>query len=200
MNKAVVFTLGAAIGGVIGSVVTWKIIEQKYKKIADDEIESVIEHFKNKEEKEEIEQFANDNDDHVVAYNTDSEITINKDYHTIIEASGYSNDEEDDDEDYTVTVDNGDDYITPFVISPEEFGEKDGYDTKTWMYYADNVLTDELGDIVSEAENIIGDGLSHFGEFEDGDDCVYVRNDNIECDYEILKHEKTYSDINGENY
>ena len=33
------------------------------------------------------------------------------------------------------------------------------------------------------------DSLNHFGEFEE--DSVYVRNENIECDYEILKLEKS---------
>ena len=51
MKNVLIFVLGAATG----SVITWKLVEQKYKKIADEEIASVKERFKNrdKEEKEE---------------------------------------------------------------------------------------------------------------------------------------------------
>ena len=47
MDKAIIFIIGAGIG----SLITWKIVEEKYKKIADEEIESVIERFKNREDK-----------------------------------------------------------------------------------------------------------------------------------------------------
>ena len=42
MKNLLCFVAGAAIG----SVVTWKLIEKKYKDLADEEIESVIETFK----------------------------------------------------------------------------------------------------------------------------------------------------------
>ena len=42
MKNLLFFITGAAIG----SVVTWKLIEKKYKDIADEEIASVIETFK----------------------------------------------------------------------------------------------------------------------------------------------------------
>ena len=47
--------------------------------------------------------------------------------------------------------------------------------------------------IISDYETLIGDALSHFGEYED--DSVYVRNEDTECDYEILKHDKTFDEI-----
>ena len=87
-----------------------------------------------------------------------------------------------------------DENMKPFVIAPEDFGEL-GYDTKTWKYYKDFVLTDEEGDVVLDPENIIGDALSHFGAYED--DAVYVRNMDVECDYEILKDERTFSATYG---
>ena len=44
MKNLLCFVTGAAIG----SIVTWKLIEKKYKDLADEEIESVIETFKNR--------------------------------------------------------------------------------------------------------------------------------------------------------
>ena len=47
MKNVLIFLSGAAIG----SVVTWKIIEKKYKDLADEEIESVKETFKTRNER-----------------------------------------------------------------------------------------------------------------------------------------------------
>ena len=44
MKNLLCFVAGASIG----SVFTWKLIEKKYKDLADEEIESVIETFKNR--------------------------------------------------------------------------------------------------------------------------------------------------------
>ena len=44
MKNLLFFVAGAAIG----SIATWKLIEKKYKDLADEEIESVIETFKNR--------------------------------------------------------------------------------------------------------------------------------------------------------
>ena len=183
MDKVLMFGLGATIG----SLVTWKLVENKYKSIIEEEIAFGIKRLKNmdkdikddndKEKKVEKEKFAADK---VI-------------YQTIARDSGYYND-------YTSVDDNeeknnDDERIEPFVINPVEFGEEDNYETKSWTYYADLVLTDEDDQIISDPESVIGDALSHFGDYED--DSVYVRNDNLKCDYEILKHEKTFSEING---
>ena len=189
MNKIVIFVLGATAG----SLVTWKIVEKKYKKLADEEIESVREYYKNKEVNnigltdKEIDKAVEEAKAHIVEFEA---------YEEKIKDLGYTIVEEDTVEDpYEVKV-KQEEVITPYVIIPEEFGECD-FHTRSWTYYSDNVLVDENGDIVFEPEEIIGDALTHFGEYEE--DSVYVRNDNLECDYEILKHEKTFEEINKED-
>lgn len=192
MNKVIAFVLGAAAG----SLVTWKLIEKKYKDIADEEIASVVDRFKNKETVD-VEP------KRIVVHQVgtwpkeskeDQKIEEDKkDYAEKIQDLGYSNED-----DGSVYMAPGEDVIAPFIISPEEYGEKDHYDTQSWSYYADGVLTDESGEIVMDAENIIGDALDHFGDYDD--DSVYVRNENEECDYEILRYEKSFSESNEENY
>ena len=81
----------------------------------------------------------------------------------------------------------------PYVISPDEFDELDGYTPISLTYFADGVLADEYGVIVDNMEEIVGDGLNHFGEYEE--DAVYVRNDAKRCDYEILKDERKYAEF-----
>lgn len=78
----------------------------------------------------------------------------------------------------------------PYVISPDEFGEIEEYTKISLTYFTDGILADEYGDVVDDVEEIIGDGLNHFGEYED--DSVFVRNDPKRCDYEILKDLRTF--------
>ena len=192
MKNLLCFVAGAAIG----SVVTWKLIEKKYKDLADEEIESVIETFKNRKPritkdnvKETVEKVIN-------KYKEPKEIVED-----IVTTEKYSieNEEEineDDESNYTVNVDNDVEVVTPYVITPEQFGEYNEYGTKTLTYYADNVLTDEIDNPITSDEIVImigPDALDHFGEYED--DSVYIRDEMNEMDYEILKSEKKFSEI-----
>ena len=192
MKNLLFFVTGAAIG----SVVTWKLIEKKYKDLADEEIESVKETFKNRksritkdEVKETVEKVINKWKE---PKETVEDIVTSEGYYTEDEEET----EEDDESNYTVDVDPGVEVIVPYVITPEQFGEYDEYGTKTLTYYADNVLTDEIDNPITSDEMItmIGpDALDHFGEYED--DSVYIRDEMNEMDYEILKSEKMFSEI-----
>lgn len=82
----------------------------------------------------------------------------------------------------------------PYIIPPEEFGESDEYEKISLTYYADKVLVDDNDDIIDNVDEIVGlDFLNHFGEYED--DSVFVRNDELQCDYEILLDLRKYSDV-----
>lgn len=192
MKNVLCFVAGAAIG----SVVTWKLIEKKYKDLADEEIESVKETFKNRKPritKDEVKETV----EKVINKWKEPKETVED----IVTAEGYFTEdeeetEEDDESNYTVDVDPGVEVIAPYIITPEQFGEYNEYGTKTLTYYADNVLTDEIDNPITseEMEMMIGpDALDHFGEYED--DSVYVRDETNEMDYEILKSEKMFSEI-----
>lgn len=103
--------------------------------------------------------------------------------------------------DYSRTIDekpSGTPGEVPYVISPDEFGELEDYTKISLTYFADGVLADECGEIVDDVEEIIGDGLDHFGEYED--DSVFVRSDAKRCDYEILKDLRDFSDFKKKNF
>lgn len=190
MNKVLAFIVGAAAG----SLLTWKLLEKKYKQMADKEIESVIEHFRNKEietKEELIDRFIEE----------DKNDGVKTEYAKMVENMGYVDasrtTEYSIEEDGSVYMAPGPEQIAPHIISPDEYGDRDGYDVKCWTYYADSVVTDEDDEIVWNPESVIGDALEHFGDYED--DSVHVRNDNVGCDYEILKNERTFTEINGED-
>lgn len=91
------------------------------------------------------------------------------------------------------SVEKEDDKMRPYVISPDEFGEKD-YKMETLTYYNDRVLADRWDEPIENPEELLGDeALGSFGEYED--DAVYVRNDALKIDYEILLDTRNHADV-----
>lgn len=168
MNKSAGLLL-FIFGVTIGAAAAWRLTKTKYEMIADNEIESVKRAYKNS--------------------NADSKDTTNavKSYTDIISNENYAGN--------SITreaVNN--DYPRPYVITPEEFSENFEYDTVDITYFADGVLVDENNQPIEDIENTIGkDAVNHFGEYEL--DSVYVRNERLKCDYEILRDERRYADI-----
>jgi hypothetical protein len=193
MNKAIPFVIGAAAG----SVITWLVVKEHYKRIADEEIESVVQRFKNRIGSDRVmtdglSEIIEPVEEVETVYEDTSNFTIgSEEYHNLLEENGYS--DEPGDENYAVFI-GGEDVVPPFVIPPEEYGDE-GYETKSFKYYADSVLTDEEGEIVADPESVIGQALSKFGVYEE--DSVYVRDIEAEIDYEILKDERAFADISG---
>lgn len=174
LNNIVIFVAGAAIG----SLATWKFVEEKYKRIAQEEIDSYKEYCSEKEPKEEpVEEIETPEPETTSLPNM-------RDYAKELRDAEY------------VNYSNGgmNELDKPYVISPDEFGELFGYDTISLTYYLDNVLTDDADEIIDEVDKIVGyDSLNHFGEYED--DSVFVRNDRLKCDYEILLDQRNYADV-----
>lgn len=187
MSKSILSNIAIfAAGAAIGSVVTWKLVETKYKQIANEEINSVKEAFLKRDEKIKMEEDASedeeDDDDDVIIPNTKPDLSEYKD---LVKSYGYNKEEEE--------VKNV--KQKPYVIEPEAFGDDD-YDIISLTYYADGVVTDEMDEVLDddEVENQIGkDSLTHFGEYED--DSVFVRNEKLHTDYEILADTRNYHDL-----
>lgn len=185
MNSTVTHAIALVAGGAIGSVATWYFVKKKYETIAQEEIDSVKERFlDNKSEEPSIyispEEEAAETKEEIAELNAQYEqILVDSEY------TGYS----------AISAAKEDDISTiPYVIPPEEFGEKEDYDCISLTYYDDGVLTDSYDELIEDVENVVGyDSLKHFGEYED--DSVHVRNDRLKNDYEILADPRKYSDV-----
>lgn len=178
--NALLFTAGAAIG----SVVTWKLVKTKYEQIAQEEIESVKEAFSNRDIAEK-----GDADEDTKEYMPSFDSLV-KQAEEISKKAGYTSepDEEKEEEEEN-------DMMGPYIITPEEFGDSD-YTPVTLNYYTDGVVTNARGKIVANVDELVGkDFADHFGEYEDDPDCVYVRDDDSQIDYEILRDYRAYSEI-----
>jgi hypothetical protein len=179
LSKIVIFAAGVTIG----SVVTWKLVETKYKKITEEEIESVKEAFSRKKV-EEVTEEPNDDiygEDEKTIVKTDAVMT---DYRSI--AKIYDDNIEVEKEECNME--------RPYVITPEEYEESEYTQESLDYYEGDGVLVDPFGDIVENVEEMVGlDFASYFGKYEK--DTVYVRNDIMETDFEILRDYRKYSEI-----
>ena len=187
MSNAVAFTIGVATG----ASVTYILIKKHFKKIADDEIDTMREYFQNKRA-EEANALEEEPDEAEVkeARDEHQEDKPNiREYTSLIKKENYTN--------YSDTTADKkkevDDVEKPYVITPEEFGELD-YSTISLTYYSDGVFTYESDELVEDVDDIVGaDFAEHFGEYED--DSVFIRNDRMKTDFEILVDKRNYSDV-----
>lgn len=197
-------------GLVIGSVVTYVVVKDKFEKIAQEEIDSVKEVFGRRVEKEadkKVEKIAEKEVEKIrKEYNKYDNLA--KNYTSYSENKPEENNEEDEVEEVEEVCENNEDGVEifeverasnsdrPYVIDPWDFGGEDGYDTITLNYYADGVLTDDDNNVIEDEEidDIVGkDFAEHFGEYEK--DCVCVRNDRLKTDYEICRDLIEYSTL-----
>ena len=186
LNNIFIFAVGAAIG----SAVTWKLLKTKYEQIAQEEIDSVKEVFSRNAE-EDTEEDTDEEPDEPRRSVTEKPSLA--ECAARVKDLGYVNYSNYKEEKKEVTESMAD-VDRPYVISPDEFGEFDDYEQISLTLYADGVLTDDYDEPLEDVEGTVGeDSLTHFGEYED--DSVFVRNDRLKADYEILKDLSNYSDI-----
>ena len=210
MNSKIINVLVFTAGAAIGSAVTWKFLKDKYEKIVQEEIKSVKEVFADRFSDSSGEPSSEESDDEMSE--EDPVIDYRKICWDDLEDLDPSElEEEEYQADYAGAVvskyedianiykEGGADNMPsseprePYIIEPIEFGELDGYKTFELTYYEDGILEDEDYEIVRNPEEILGpDALGSFGEYED--DSVFVRNERLRADFQILKDYRTYDE------
>lgn len=199
MNKlgtVIAFLAGTAIGG----MAAWRVANERYAKISEEDILSVKEAFRNREQKlkDEIEELKSKLEvtecleeeekvpSTILSTNEHQDKGDINEYVRMVNRTKYAHTSVPQKEDHSIEA--------PYVISPEEFGEMDGYTQISLTYFEDDdILSDENGVIIDDPEEIVGDALNHFGDYEE--DSVFVRSDPKRCDYEILKDLRSYAEF-----
>ena len=184
-NKIVWFVAGALVGTVSSYFVTKARLQKKFEALNDAQFKEqeayILKKYgikQTKAEKKPVEEAPQEKEEEVPVEKSKSSFDgyFVTDAFKNREMVNYSNATEDPTE-YFV-----DESVR--VISPRELNDSD-YETITLKYYDDDILTDDRDEIIDDPVGIVGDDFKkHFGEYED--DCVYVRNDNLDVDYEIL--------------
>jgi hypothetical protein len=86
----------------------------------------------------------------------------------------------------------------PYVISEDEFMTNEpGHEQTTSVYYEGNqVLLDEIDEVVEDIDYSVGKQNLRCLEGENGQDIVYIRNDAISLDYEVVREAGPYVELN----
>lgn len=195
MNKLLylcVFTVGAAVG--VAS--TAQYFKQKYEKQAQEEIDSM----KYMLVKMKDEFFISD-EEGKAKFESDMNAEKRSDldeYKDILSGLDYTKYSNNDKEEVAPMQDKG--KHQPYVISDEEAGED--YVIETVYLYKDNAITDNLGYLIEDLESKFGTEMLDLLKDKESslfnDDCVYIRNDELETDFEVLVSDEYFYD-NGSN-
>lgn len=132
---------------------------------------------------------------------------INKEYERKVYEASYKKEEKEGDEEWEEAEKSNpvEPEMVPYVISPDSYvGEHDDYAKIVLHYYEDNEVLEydeydlEKGDDhFADIGSTIGyDSINHFGEFEK--DTLFVRNETLGNDYEVLLEHCAY-DEGGED-
>ena len=196
MNNKTASIFMFALGAVIGSLATWKYTKTKYERIAQEEIDSVKEVFR--KQTNTVEQHTEEECEDETEI--EEEGPIDEEYRDYRSIAGRYNtaiesDVKNEQKGGGKTMNE-----KPYVISPDDFGELDGYETSSLTYYADGVLEDDYYVVIEEdaVDDMVGiESLEHFGDYEN--DTVFVRNEKLKTDFEIQRDLRKYSEINHDS-
>jgi hypothetical protein len=88
--------------------------------------------------------------------------------------------------------------LRPYIIHRDERSEQQAYDEVTLTFYeADDVLCNESDEVIAddERERMIGEAnLEKFGHGSGDATIVYIRNDQLECDFEVIRSPNSYAE------
>ena len=186
MNKSAYiasFVFGVMVGVVIASIYKKKNDEQEFEPV---EVEDIPEEFT---ESEVVEEPVTETV--IVGREPDPEkrVVIKETIDKIVKDNGYSIG------DHTnLNTDDG-----PYIIGPADFGEFSDYDAICMTLLSDGILVDDRMMTVDDPENSVGtEYKKYFGVYPNDPDTVYVRNDELCRDFEIVKDLRTYEEVESQ--
>ena len=208
MQNHILFGLGGLLlGAALGSVVTWRVVKERYDSYAKAEIEEVRQFYKNKlnnERQKKAKKVEVEEDTPKPVKNSKDKIVYEKmaanygdieqtdplpQRNTVEEAMAIFNVSEDDPriiERRTSMV---------YIISADEFSEEmPHYDKTTITYWdGDKTLADEQELPIPGVRETVGyHALDNFGWFSNDPNVVYVRNERFSLDLEVVRNPGRY--------
>lgn len=172
-------------GGLLGAVIAYKYQEDRYAEKCKKDIEELNAYYQmnaNKSKKKEKKQVIKEEEP---PKEKEEQEDVNK-FKNNAEVNDYTKYSEE-------QIGENLERLEPYVISPLEFGEDAGFEQVSLRYYADGYVADLDLQTVDIDETIGYDSLNHFGEYEE--DSVYVRNEHLLTDFEILKDSRKFKDV-----
>ena len=184
MTTEIKTLIAFAIGVACGFFTASHICNQK----KDEEIQELRDFYKSKYEPEEACEEKPETEEVLEYSNLKPDIS---EYSKIIKNKNYTT--------YSKTTEPAPEnpFKDPYVIDAENFGQEYGYDTISVTYYKDGVLADFQDDEVEDLEATIGSDVVNQLEKSE-EDVIYVRNERLKVDYEVIRDERTYLETVGE--
>ncbi len=215
------FLCGATVSGVVVAAALDHKYKAKYAQLADDEIESVKDHYRMKEmdlleTQKAIASQPKPDLDRIVenlgykeaseAANRESE-EITESYKKVMADRAEELEEREAEEEEnafalaTQPEWNYDKEVAarigkfPYVMHFEEYQQSECSHQVTITYFeGDDVLVDESDEVISKKDEVVGmDNLGKFGYGSNDPNVVYVRNPQLDVEYEILLHKGHYA-------
>ena len=189
MNKGLIASLSFLAGGAVGYFIAKRSLNEACEQMIQDEVRNVKEAFRKSLNNEQAQRF--DKAMNSKGKSDDNSIETEKERYKEAIRQSYRPESKTEQQLHDMA-----EKLRPRVIKPDEYGEKDNYEQVTFLLLADGtIVNDEEKALTNvEVEQSIGsECLNHFGEYEE--DSVFVRNDALKTDYEVLKDLRTYKDI-----
>lgn len=193
---AVGCTVGGIIGGIAGGFVGWWVTREKETKRADLEIESVqafyqkLNNDKANKEKLTAKQEYTSSDEAAMANREKpslSSIPARTSPKDDVKYSSYFNTSAESENPSNAGSEH------PYLIDYKEFGEFEDYSRISLLYFKDGFVAEEDGSVIDDLFNTLGIEFKTKLETENLDE-IYIRNDRLKADYEILRDLRYYED------
>ena len=192
MKSVLTFIAGLAIG----AGVTYVIQKNRYEEMVKEEIDDLRDHMKEKTKeeretvKEKVKKMNGEDSTEECDFNAER-LKREEEYDELLKKHSYTTNDDSETEKFN----------PPYVVTPQEFANRSGYDVISYNYYDDDIIANDDDEELDE-ENISWTlGMSteevqaQFGIYED--DSVYVRNEQLKTDFEILRQNENYTRRNG---
>lgn len=179
-KELLIFCSGAACGAVLGL----KLIDMKYQKSYEEEVNKRIDSIMDEKRAEEKERKRE---------RQETDLHTKVQYNQIVRKEYDDNGKEETmAENYEHPMDDDEEPVadSPYVIDEDEFDAKNGYDKESLYYYLGNhLLVNDQDEVVepADAEIMLGHGWDNTDL-----QVTYIRNEKIRTDYELVINQGIY--------
>lgn len=194
---------GIAVGALIGGFAVKQYLEPKYRRLAEEEISDIRDYYNAKaivlSEKPKLEALVKElgYDPGVNGGPTPEDVDAAEVERNVFEQRDYAA-ENAETWDYDRERANRSSEA-PYILHIDEFTENETqYEQQTYTYYeGDDVLSDENDQVVNDRDSIVGEvnlGMFGTGHGSGNEHVLYVRNDRLAIDFELVRSEGKYAE------
>ena len=194
MNAKIASIISFVVGALSGTIGTYIFIRKKYDDEFQKKRDEMIAYYQNKVGKQETTEPP-------AVLEEDKETDMMEEARRLSEENGYKRPYHEIDR--VVTMEetppydpsNDTERDLPYIVDGVEFGSQEGYEMCVLNCYEDGVVTDEKNEVLTEddIEECVGSkNIDQLYRVEG--DSIYVRNDRLKRDYDIIERIGRYAD------